>query len=340
MDNLVKRAVEMGGKLSPIISYGLTQNCFYPGIGFMNPSVFVDDDGDILVNLRHVNYTLYHSENSQYFPTFWGPMAYLHPESDQALRTVNYICRLDKDLSLVNHTMVDTSALDVPPLWEFVGLEDARLVRWDGDLYQVGVRRDTTSNGEGRMECSKIELDKDSWTAKEVDRFRIPLPDGAYSYCEKNWVPILDSPYHFLKWTAPTEVVYADPATRSCTQISHREGLTPPADQRGSSQVVKWGNFYISISHEVKLFGNYLGQKDGIYRHRLCVFDDQMNIIGLSPAPFSFMEGRVEFCAGADKYGDDLLVTFGFQDNTAFILKVPKDLVDSLIQEALLYELY
>ena len=54
--NLVEKAVQHGGKLAPlVIPHGLTS-----GTGLMNPSIFIDDKGNILVNLRHVNYTLYH----------------------------------------------------------------------------------------------------------------------------------------------------------------------------------------------------------------------------------------------------------------------------------------
>jgi hypothetical protein len=61
--NLVHKSVSQGGKLAPLIlPQGLTS-----GMGLMNPSIFIDDDGDILVNIRHVNYTLYHSEHDQRF---------------------------------------------------------------------------------------------------------------------------------------------------------------------------------------------------------------------------------------------------------------------------------
>jgi hypothetical protein len=333
MSNLVQQAISYGGKIAPLI----IKDGYYPSIGYMNPSVFVDDDGEILVNLRHINYTLYHSENNQKFPSRWGPLAYLHPEQDLTLRTVNYMCRLDKDLNMTDHAMVDTSALDVQPLWEFHGLEDARLVKWDESYYLVGVRRDTTPNGQGRMELSKIELDKENWSAKEVSRLRIPAPGENMSYCEKNWVPILDKPYHFIKWTSPTEIVrtYSDLPER-CEQVSLKKGIDAPADQRGGSHAVKWGDYYIAFPHEVYLYNNYLGQKDGIYRHRLCVWDKEFNLVGLSSSHFSFLDAKVEFCAGAAKYNDDLLITFGFQDNAAFILQVPKNLVDNLIEEALL----
>ena len=337
MTNLVQKAVSAGGKLAPlVISEGLTS-----GTGLMNPSVFVDDDGDILLNLRHVNYTLYHSENKQQFISRWGPLSYLHPEGDQALRTVNYVCRLDENLSMTDYAQVDTSEFDVTPLWEFTGEEDCRLVKWDGDYYLIGVRRDTTPHGEGRMEYSKIEIDKKNWTVKEVSRSRIPTPPPNTSYCEKNWVPILDKPYHFLKWTSPTEIVKAYPPVgeTQCEQVFERPtAIIPPKDQRGSSHLVRWGGMYISIMHEVDLFKNYLEQKDGIYRHRLAVWDDQLNLVGLSPEAFSFLDARVEFCAGAAVYKGDLLISFGFQDNAAFVLRTPKAIVEQMIVEALSYE--
>ena len=320
--NLVQKAVEQGGKLAPIAIPGT--------FGGMNPSVFIDLDGDILVNVRVVNYILYHSENKQRFPSQWGPLAYLHPEKDQRLVTENYLVRLDNDLVMTDCTKVEMLDLH-QPIWEFVGLEDARLVYWD-DYYLIGVRRDTTTNGVGRMELSKIALNKDDWSAKEIDRKRIPAPAPDNSYCEKNWMPVLDRPYHFVKWNSPVEVVEFDGVQTN--QVSVRQGVQPPKDQRGGSQLIRWGNCYISITHEVDLFKNYLNQKDGIYRHRLCVYDDQLNLVGVSQE-FSFLDFRIEFCVGIAKYEGDLLVSFAVADNAAFVLRTPRVIIEDLIAEAL-----
>jgi hypothetical protein len=330
--NFVKRSVSNGGKLAPlIISKGLTN-----GTGLMNPSIFVDDDGDIMVNLRHVNYTLYHSEYNQMFTSQWGPLAYLHPEKDMRLVTTNYLMRLNKDLSIKNFTLIDTSKLDVDPMWEFVGLEDARLVKWDGDYYISGVRRDTTTTGVGRMELSKIELNKKSWKAKEISRLRIPAPGEDNSYCEKNWMPILDMPYHYIKWSSPTELVktYPDLPAR-CEQVSITKGINPSSDLRGGTQLIKWKDHYIAITHEVNLYNNYLGQKDGVYRHRLCVWNNDFKLIGLSPEAFAFLDAKIEFATGAAIQGKDLLISFGFQDNVAFVLRSPEKVIDEMIKEAL-----
>lgn len=329
--NLVQRAVEKGGRLKPLIIPAELTN----GLGVMNPSIFIDDDGDILCIVRTLNYTLYHSENDQRFPSVWGPLAYLHPEEDQRLITYNYFCRLDKDLNMINHTLIDTTELDVEPIWTFVGLEDARLVKWDGKYYGTGVRRDTTTNGQGRMELSELEVDKENWKVKEISRVRIEAPVDKNSYCEKNWMGVLDKPFHYVKWTVPTELVKADPVSGESEQVSVVPTKIAPSDQRGGSQVVKWGEYYIAITHEVVLYKNYMNQKNGTYRHRLAVWNSEFELIGLSPSVFSFLDAQIEFVAGSAILGDNLLVSFGFVDNAAFVLEVPKEVIDEMIEEAL-----
>ena len=99
------------------------------------------------------------------------------------LRTHNYYCELDDSLNIARYNKIDMSFGDTyEPKWEFVGLEDARIMRWNGKLYISGVRRDTTTNGQGRMELSEIVVTPD--TVKEVSRFRIPAPNNPDSYCE------------------------------------------------------------------------------------------------------------------------------------------------------------
>jgi hypothetical protein len=149
-------------------------------------------------------------------------------------------------------------------------------------------------------------------------------------------MPVLDMPYHYIKWTSPTELVktYPDLPAR-CEQVGVKESLKSPVDLRGGSHVVPWNKYYIAITHEVDLYNNYLGQKDGVYRHRLCVWDKDFNLIGITKENFSFLDAKIEFVAGAAKYNNDLLISFGFQDNAAFILKTPGKIINEMISEAL-----
>ena len=45
------------------------------------------------------------------------------------------------------------------------------------------------------------------------------------------------------------------------------------------------------------------------------------------------MGAKVEFAVGMCDYGDDFLITFGFQDNAAYILRVSQQLIKEFIFE-------
>jgi organic radical activating enzyme len=330
--NLCKTVLSREGSIIPLIIDPKDSK----GLGLMNPSILMDKT-KILLNLRNINYTLYHCEGEQLFNNRWGPLSYLHPEHDMHLRTYNFMCELDPEsLEIKNYCLTDTSTLDKDPLWDFVGLEDARLVRWDGKLYQCGVRRDTTPNGVGRMELSEIverdpkEVEEGKCKWKEVSRTRIE-PPGPHTYCEKNWMPVLDLPFHFVKWTNPTQVVKVNMHTKQSENIYLGKSTLPGYnDFRGGSQVIKWRDYRIALLHEVKLFNNKLEQKDATYTHRFIIWDKDWNIVKISD-DFSLMDGEIEFACGLAFYKGDMLVTFGFQDNAAYILRIPEKMIEEIL---------
>jgi hypothetical protein len=321
--NLVKSIINEGGDIYPLIIPAELTN----GTGLMNPSVMVKN-GKVIVIIRNVNYTFYHSEK-KLFQHPYGPLTYIHPEDDIHLRTWNWYCELSEDFKINKFHKIDTSKFDTyEPLWDFVGLEDARLIEWDNKLFISGVRRDTTTNGQGRMEISEIEVSEDG--VKEITRKRIELSSNPDSYCEKNWMPILDMPFHYIKWTNPTELVKIDYDVGLSKTLSLRESISLPRDLRGGSQVLPFQNGYIAITHEVDLFRSEVDRKDAVYYHRFVVWDKNFNIIKVSPE-FHFMDADVEFCIGLADYGDYYLITLGFQDNAAYILKAPKSFIKDFI---------
>ena len=315
--NLAQLALDNGGTVKQLILPSQETN----GMGIMNPSVFVDGD-KTYVNIRVLNYILYHSE-SQKFYHLYGPLQYLHPEADPYLRTFNYFAELDDDLNILNYSKIDTSALDKDPIWEFVGLEDGRLFKHEGKFYITGVRRDTTTNGEGRMELSELEYI--DGVCKEVSRQRIPTPGLVPSYCEKNWAVVLDKPeITYVKWHSPTEIVeYKNGETKQV--VVHGSSIGTCADLRGSSHVVPFKDGYVSIVHEVYLFNSELGSKNAKYRHRIVFYDKDLKVTSVSKKCFSFMDCEIEFCCGLAFKDGNVLISFGFQDNSAFILKMPEE---------------
>lgn len=321
MANLVKQTLNAGGSIHPLIIPAEETN----GTGLMNPSIF-NDGGKLICNLRHVNYTLIHCEGNQVMANRHGPLAYLNPENDVKLKTVNFMLELNEDLSIKKYKKIDTSKCDVEPMWEFYGLEDARVVRWNGQLWISGVRRDTTPNGQGRMELSLLD---EKWN--EIERYRIEAPIHKDSYCEKNWMVVEDLPFHYVKWANPTEVVKANIEELSSTQIHHKDGWKDLQNLRGSSQVIRWGDYRICIIHETALWKNKIDQRNARYTHRFVIWDLDWNIQHISES-FNFMDGEIEFCCGMAFHNNgDLLISFAFQDNAAFILRVPKKEIKNLL---------
>jgi hypothetical protein len=321
--NFVKLALDNGGSIHPLI----LPHQELQGPSLTNPSVY-NDNGRILVNLRNINYTLYHAEKNKY-ENHWGPLVYIHPENDMHLRTWNYLCELDENMRIQKYFKINTTDFPDQELWEFVGLEDCRIVRWENKLYLSGVRRDLDTKGTGRMEICEIQFVNNE--VKQISQFRIPTPVDKNSYCEKNWMPITDLPYHYVKWTNGTEVVRIDPETQTCEQICLKNWRDLNcADLRGGSQLIPFGEYRMCIVHETFLYNSEAGRKDGTYRHRFVIWDKDWNIVKISPQ-FSFMGAKIEFCCGLTPYQDDYLMTFGFQDNAAYLLRVSKETVKNFI---------
>ena len=322
-NNLVLDCIRDGGVIKPLLVSSDRTN----GLGLMNPSIYIDN-GKITGILRQVNYTFYHSER-KLFQHPYGPLTYIHPENDLKLRTWNWYFELNSELEMTKCVQIDTSRFDTyEPLWDFVGLEDARIFRWNSKLYYSGVRRDTTTNGQGRMEISELRVSGPS--VFEVSRTRIETPNNVDSYCEKNWMPVLDKPNHYVKWANPTELVEVDVLTGKSKTVSVSDSVALPRDLRGGSQVLSYNGGYIALTHEVDLFNSREGRKDAVYYHRFIVWDSDWNIKKCSDA-FHFMDADVEFSIGMAELGDSFLFTFGFQDNAAFVLKAKQSTILNFI---------
>lgn len=299
-------------------------------VGICNPSIFFDGDRLRMI-LRTVNYALWNCDNQYKFATPYGPLWYITPDDDRRLKTVNYLCEIVND-NLISKK-INTEKFDKEPLWSFVGLEDARLVRWDGKLYGTGVRRDTTTNGQGRMELS--ELDEEG---NEISRVRIKAPGDDSSYCEKNWMAILDMPYHYVKWCNPVEIVKVDPNTGDCETVLIKEQPqnleyynTNNMGIRGSSQVITWGEYRIALTHMCELWINEKKQKCGTgYYEQFIVWDKDWNIVKLSE-PFKFADVGIEFSNGLAYKDGVFYLPFALQDNFSFIITIPENLMHDYI---------
>ena len=349
--SLVNDCLDKGGSIHPLlISPELTKH-----LSLCNASILeLKKNSRYLLNIRWVSYYLHHCENNQKYQTPWGPLNYVRPDCDGRLRTENYICDLNlESMSPENPRKIDESKFPVPQEWDFVGAEDLRLTEWEGKIYGSGVRR-FFPDGRGRMQVSSLSVNKDK--ATEEERFFIEAPSDVNSYCEKNWMPLTDSPFSYLKWCTPLEVVEADlsrtitpsrdypvtdpinntvkPIANLCpsrTRIVRPNKFPEGLEPRGGSQVIPYKDYYIAAIHEVEGSHNEKGDRDALYYHRFIVWDKKWNLVNYSDR-FTFIHGRIEFCCGMASYKDNFLITFGFQDNSAYLFKMPKKYFDKLLK--------
>lgn len=316
-DIFVITILRKGGRIFSLPGGGAYSVC--------NPSVFLKDK-ELVYNLRKVNYVL-ENHRSGWLKSAFGDCNYHHPCNDMHLRTYNSIFYKG------NVYDIDTFAFDKEPKWDFVGLEDGRLVEWDGKLFLCGCRRDTAENGQSRMELS--ELDVNTW--KEISRTRIPAPDEN-SYCEKNWMPVLDLPYTFVKWSNPTEVVRYDPEkniteTVALVEQSPNKTSSPLRDLRGSTQVIKVEGKYYSIVHEVDLSYTRYKERSAKYKHRILCWDEKWNLLRVSESFSFFPHASVEFTCGLsyNLEKSEFIIPFAIMDGVSYVLTVPENVFFSFL---------
>lgn len=316
-NNFAKHCIDNGGKLIPLN----IDSSLMVGTSFLNPSVFIDGTGKILINIRHTDYTVFHSVTGKY-RLYGKGLRYDYAQDINHTVTTNYICELDNQYNISAAYKINTSSLDKDPQYVYVGLEDARLVNWNNTFYLSGTRRDTTSNGEGRIELSEIKFGDNQ--VVEINRVRMPAPGENNSYCEKNWMPILDRPFHFVKWTNPTEVVRFDIDTQITTtvQLNDYNWAVNLSNLKGGSHLVPWNGYYVAVVHE----SYYDEAESAQYLHRFAIWDQNLNLKMVSDT-FIFMDGSIEFCCGMAYHNHNFFLSFGFQDNISFLLKFPESII-------------
>jgi len=79
----------------------------------------------------------------------------------------------------------------------------------------------------------------------------------------------------------------------------------------------------------VDLWYSEQNNKDSQYYHRFLVWDENWNIVYWSDE-FKFMDAQVEFCCGLHIDDSGLFITFGYQDNAAYVLKMTHNVFENL----------
>lgn len=262
----------------------------------MNPTIAPDGDGFRLI-VRAINWK---NEGGHYTVN----------DPDGVFRTRNHLITTDADLEITSVTEITPTIPDGPKVFSshVVGVEDLRLIEFDGSWLGTGSVRD-------RSEDRTTQMALVSFDEAHIDRM-ITLGSPRPGMHEKNWMPFVhDGALHFVYTCSPTVVFRCDPETGSMVTISSQPG---PHDGgamrlRGGSQGVEVDDGWLFVVHE-------LSPHDGsmAYVHRFIHLDRSFVIDAMSPT-FFFEQWTIEFCAGLARRDDELVVTYGRRDSSARI---------------------
>jgi hypothetical protein len=176
------------------------------------------------------------------------------------------------------------------------GLEDGRLIRWNGRLYGLFTGHFQSGGRWVVFRNTMILMDL------ETMEFR-SFPTGKI---EKNWMPFVeDGHLRVIYSTSPLEIW--DISERLPEVVWEGPGLAERWS--GGSQLIPYQGGFLGVVHR---------HKDRVYEHAFIGLEGRS--LELSP-PFRFFGEDVEFCAGIEQ-NDGLCLSFGVQDREGYLLWV------------------
>lgn len=266
------------------------------------------------LSLRTVNYSI-NPDGSYNYP------GYVHTKT---LR-----CELDHELKAVSALELENP--ESRPGARIQGIEDVRLYQdrlLDDKTYGVGIRVDGPEDLPQIYGCV--------WKENKLVSCNMISAPGKM---EKNWLPIMN-------WYADRPQTEAGPYILYSTgpeMVSRngRPGVSYQArnpvdahDFRGSSNVIPYLGGWLWVIHQVTVLPGETKRK---YLHRLCWSrgnEDGPMVEGFRTSlPFCFEKPQIEFCSGACVGSDgSLLLTYGIEDNYAFLSVIDEATVASMLK--------
>ena len=272
----------------------------YPEVpGFFPSSAsYVECENKRVLVTRYVNYQIGPPEQGGRYTVF-------HPSGQ--LQTRNLISTLSDDFTTIRDSQfLDDSTIGIPTYMEgarYVGLEDVRTFNCeDESIGFVASSASYTPDHSIRIVRGIIS------DGKIVSGVVLQPPNGIYTPCEKNWIPLSKSNSYIYRWH-PYEIVCSNDQGNTTIISSKVIPNTLFEKVRGSTVPIWSDSCYICVVHWTNGGSSELLE----YYHMLVKLDQEYNVIAWSQ-PFHFTRIGIQYCLGfaiveKDKYG------FWFSEN-------------------------
>lgn len=288
-------AVKRGAKLALIT---LPNTLVTPGAVF-NPSIAVVN-GQLKAAVRHCQSVLYRSSIAVPNYDHWR---IVKPDGSQQIVSQTFLINLDQDLRVMQ--TIKCNLQDNNHCESYVGMEDARLIEWNQQLYLVGT---VWRNGVGQIDQVHINN-----LGQELGRQTISHNTQGV---EKNWMPVLDQPYHYVKWSCPLSLVNSQ---GSAPIVDASQPQILPRELRGGSQVV------CVDQHQLAFVHSSWHDRGLNYSQSIICWDKNWQLRYVS-TPFTMLGSPVEFVSGLAIWDGWVYVGFGVRDSLPFVLKMSMEL--------------
>ncbi|MFM9108007.1 MAG: hypothetical protein ACKOWF_15065, partial [Chloroflexota bacterium] len=281
----------------------------------VNPTIAADGDGFVAL-VRATNWSYPHSGPDPASGLPGVVSEYWVQRIDASLRPLAPPVRL-RDLTPQDEL-----------IFEYVrGNEDYRLFRvGDRWLASASTWRKPAGGGRPGIRIGLFDVDLEG-DAPSVGNPRW-MSDGSNGVQEKNWMPAVSgSELKFVYCSLPTVTVRCDVATGSISLAHNHAAPATAGGFRGGTQLIPDGDTWLALVHEFAVWEK--GTRT--YLHRIVRFGPEFNIIEMS-LPFRLQGGDIEFAAGMARAGDRFLITFGVDDDSAWVASVPAAEMISLLR--------
>lgn len=281
----------------------------------MNPSIQKTEYGYKVI-CRTVNFT---QQGAKHYHTL---------DRNGIIYTKNFLLHYDSNFNLFSQQEIveNSSRLRHRPDHLVKGLEDCRLLDWNGSTWFTCTTYDTSPTSLAQISLCKLP-DRLEGAVLDVEKL-IPLNGPDPSRDEKNWLPFIkDGEMHVVYSSNPLTIKKLDPATGQCHSVMEVDSEWDFSQFRGSAAPLPFDDGYLMLVHEVVFLSDYTRN----YLHRFVFMDRDFKITKVTN-PFTFFHKGVEYCLSMTQAGDQLVLPIGIEDKEAYFCFVNIEEVRKLLK--------